>query len=119
LNIQVKPFHSPLAFLPPCQGCFAFLISTRAGLYFVLSGSQAPDRIDQKNASLVSAEDLTSRLEAADFLICPASQTLPESLKGKPLFHSSPNLPALVKFLAPVEALPPENVELHYLHTPF
>ncbi len=118
LNIHVKPFHSPLAFLPDSQGTFAFLLPTRAGLYFVLTGASASTQVDQKSAGLVPSVELLSAVQAADYLICPPSLTLPEELKEKLQFNASPNLSALTKYLLSVEAQPPENIELQYLHTP-
>lgn len=119
LNINVKPFHSPLAFLPDCQGSFAFLIPTRANLYFILQGIYRSDGILEQSAALIPANALSLKTQGTDFLIHFSTHALPLELKEKTAFNASPNLLALSKFLSSAQTLPPENIELQYLHTPF
>jgi tRNA threonylcarbamoyl adenosine modification protein YeaZ len=107
LNILVKPFHSPLAFLPKRTGSFAFLIPTRAGSYFVLKNN---------SARVVPAEALIPEVQEVDLLV---GSSLPEGLTEKPRFQPLPNLVELSKFLCNVEGVLPENISLHYLHNPF
>lgn len=110
LGIGVKPFYSPLAFLPGKKGSFAFVIPTKAGAYFLLKGDQP---------SLVSSEELEAEAGAVDYLVTSPSHAVPESLKSKPYFEAAPNLPLLVTRLDAVRPVSPESIELHYLHTPF
>lgn len=118
LNIQVKPFCSPLAYLPKQTGSFAFLIPTRGGLYFILKGNQGEKTI-QESTSLIPADSLSLEMKTVDYLVLPSLHTLPESLSEKPYFEAAPNLPSLVKFLSSTESLPPEKIEIQYFHTPF
>lgn len=119
LNIRVKPFCSPLAFLPAQEGSFLFLIPTRAGPCFVLKGEQDGLQVHQQSADLFSDEELNAEASSVDYIICSLEQTLPENLKQKKRFLPSPNLPTLIKFLSNAGALPPEEIKLQYLHTPF
>jgi tRNA threonylcarbamoyl adenosine modification protein YeaZ len=89
LGIKVKPFSSPLAFLPR-QGSFAAVIPTRAGMYFVLKGMKG---------GLIGPEELVSEVSDVEFLVCPSTLSLPEELKAKPRHEPSPNLPQLAKSL--------------------
>lgn len=118
LNIPVKPFHSPLAFLPHKEGSFAFLLPTRAGGFFVLKGCKKPSRIVQESAGLLSVEQLFFEIHSADFLICPTSLHLPDALHQKPRIEPLPNFSALALFLETVAELSPENIAMQYLHTP-
>jgi tRNA threonylcarbamoyladenosine biosynthesis protein TsaB len=119
LNIPVKAFSSPLAFLPERQGSFAFVIPARSGVYFLLKGSLGPDFAQQESSGLIAPEALEEETKSADFFIFPTLQSLPEALKEKPCFEPSHNLPLLCRFLAAADSSDPENVELQYLHTPF
>jgi tRNA threonylcarbamoyladenosine biosynthesis protein TsaB len=110
LGIQVRPFYSPLAFLPQREGSFAFLIPTSAGPYFLLK---------EGSTSLVQKAELEAEAGSVDYLVMSASHALPDCLEGKLCFKAAPNLPRLCKFLREVELLPPEEIELQYLHTPF
>ena len=110
LGIEVKPFYSPLAFLPERGGSFAFLIPTSAGPYFLLK---------EGSASLVQKTELVAETDPVDYLVVSAAHTLPDCLEGKLCFKAAPNLPRLLKTLSFIEPLPPEQVVLQYLHTPF
>lgn len=118
LNIGIKAFCSPLAFLPLQQGSFLFFIPTSAGPYFTLEGEQDALKVTQRSSSLISQAELSTKADSVDYIISPKVE-LPESLKQKKHFVSSLNLPSLVKFLSTADALPPENIKLQYLHTPF
>jgi tRNA threonylcarbamoyladenosine biosynthesis protein TsaB len=118
LGIGVKPFHSPLAFLPNQEGSFAFLLPTRARLYYILKGVCSPQGVTQQSATLISAEALISETQDVDFLVCSSTHILPEELCKKNLYTPSPNLSALCLSLQFIETLPPEKIELQYLHTP-
>jgi tRNA threonylcarbamoyl adenosine modification protein YeaZ len=117
LNIAVKPFHSPLAFLPNQEGCFLFLLPTRAGPYYLLRGVHAHGRALIQSTALIPENALSVETQTADFLICSPSHT-PRELHTKPLFAPCVNLLTLSQSLEPIEALPPEKIALHYLHTP-
>lgn len=119
LKLRVKPFNSPLAFLPPQSGSFAFLIPTRGGLYFILKGTQECDRTTQESAALIPEGVLSSEVKSADYVVFPSLQAPPECLSGKPCFEAAPNLSSLIKFLSSAESLPPEKIEIQYFHTPF
>ena len=119
LNIMVKPFCSPLAFLPNQNGSFAFLLPTRTGEYFVIQGTCWSDTTVQKCASLLSPDALSTELRNVDFIISPSTHPLPDALKEKLCFEPSINLPVLIRHLSTVQPLLPENVELQYLHTPY
>jgi tRNA threonylcarbamoyl adenosine modification protein YeaZ len=118
LGIAVKPFHSPLAFLPNQEGSFAFVLPTRAGFYYILKGERSSERALLRSTALVPVDALLSETEAADFIICPTSHTLPEELRTKPLFAPTLNLSTLAQSLPFIKALPPEKIELQYFHTP-
>ncbi len=113
LQIPVKTFPSPLAFLPNKEGSFAFLIPTRSGHFYVLSGSISSSQILPKEASVVNREEL-EKFEAADFLICSSDQDLPPAFRKKLLFLPSPNLLLLGHFLSEQGPVSLENVEVLY-----
>ncbi len=119
LNVLVKPFYSPLAFLPNQNGSFAFLLPTRSGEYFVVQGTISSSTTVQKCAALLSAQTLLSELKGVDFFIGPSTHPLSDALKAKPCFEPCANLPVLVQHLSTVQPIPAESVELQYLHTPF
>jgi tRNA A37 threonylcarbamoyladenosine modification protein TsaB len=110
LGILVRPFYSPLAFLPEREGSFAFLIPTSAGPYFLLK---------EGSTSLVQKTELEAEVSGVDYLVMSTAHTLPDCLEGKLCFKAAPNLTRLLKFLSQVKPLPPEGIELQYLHTPF
>ncbi len=118
LNISIKPFYSPLAFLPPQDGSFLFVIPTRAGPYFILKGRQSCKDIIVEDTALITAERLETAATQADYLIASLSQALPESLSHIPLFPPSLNLNLLTQYLSSAPSLPPEEIALQYLHTP-
>lgn len=118
LNIGLKPFYSPFAFLPQRQGSFAFLLPTRSEGYFVLQGTIKALRMDQTKVSFLFSEALFSEIGHLDFVVRPSSLDLPEQIKKKLQFEAFPNLGLLCKLLCSVSSLPPEQVELQYLHTP-
>ena len=117
LSIPLKPFSSPLAFLPTAQGKFSFLIPTRAGLFFHLKGVCSADAGFQESAALIQPEALVSEIADADFLVCPEPQSLPDGLKP-PCHPALPNLIGLCSFLPGLKPALPEAVELQYLHVP-
>lgn len=116
LNIGVKPFSSPLAFLPDEPGSFLFLIPTRPGPYFALQGEQSTERVAEHSAALVNEETLD--VSSIDYIISPSGQ-IPENLKVKPHFTASPNLQSLLKCLPQLTSVPPEHIKIQYFHTPF
>jgi tRNA threonylcarbamoyl adenosine modification protein YeaZ len=118
LQIPIKTFHSPLAFLPNREGTFAFLIPTRSKQVYVLSGSISSSQVIQKEVSLVNEEQL-EKFEAVDFLICSSDKDFPPAFRNKTYYPPVPNLHALCHFLSEQEHASLENVELLYLHTPF
>lgn len=115
LGIPVKPFLSPLAFLPDREGSFAFVMPTRAGAYYVVKGVQEAKKVEQHSAGLVEAERLFGEIEGVDFVIC---QDSPKGLSTNHLCKPTPNLAVLAQFLQHNKAVSPEEVELQYLHTP-
>ena len=116
LQVPIKTFHSPLAFLPDKEGSFAFLIPTRSGQFYVLSGSISSSQVIQKEASLLNREEL-EKFEAVDFLICSSDKDLPPKLRTD--YPPAPNLHALCLFLSEQGRASLENVEVLYLHTPY
>lgn len=118
LQVPIKTFHSPLAFLPDKEGSFAFLIPTRSGQFYALSGSISSSQVIQKEASLLNREEL-EKFEAADFLICSSDKDLPPELRKKTHYLPEPNLHALCLFLSEQGRASLENVEVLYLHTPY
>lgn len=116
LGIEVKPFCSPLAFLPNKDGSFLFIIPTRPGPYFILRGQQNASRVTQQSANLFSEAEFLAEAESVDYLV---SQEHHHRLKHKPHYLTTPNLASLIKFLSTAGTLPPENIRLQYLHTPF
>ncbi len=119
LGIKVKPFSSPLAFLPHLIGSFAFLIPTRTGLYFILKGVQEKDKTTQEGAALIPESAIAFETKSVDYIVFPSSHALPALLSEKPGFGAVPNLPSLVNFLGSTEPLHPEEIEIQYFHTPF
>lgn len=117
LNIPIRAFGSPLAFLPERAGAFAFIIPARSGDYFLLKGDIGDPL--KTHAGLIPANALASSAEEASFLIFPSSHSIPDFLKEKPCFAPVPNLHVLCRFLLFLQDSDPENIGLHYLHTPF
>jgi tRNA threonylcarbamoyladenosine biosynthesis protein TsaB len=117
LQVPLKTFSSPFAFLPDRKGSFALLIPARSGLYYVLSGSVPFIALTQSDGSILNALEL-EKIEDVDFLICATPDDLPPALKKKLTFPAVPNLPSLSHFLSGKEASPLEDVELLYLGTP-
>jgi tRNA threonylcarbamoyladenosine biosynthesis protein TsaB len=118
LQIPLKTFNSPIAFLPDREGSFAFLIPTRSGHFFALLGNTLISGVSQSNAAVFNAQEL-EKIENVDFLVCSAPDELPLILKKKLTLPAAPNLHSLCHFLSEKEASSLENVELFYLHTPF
>lgn len=116
LQIPLISFSSPLAFLPNQNGIFAFLIPTRSGEIFVLKGTSSETVLDQKSATMITPDNLTTYISDCDFIV---GSSLESASFAKPLFSPKPNLLKLAQFLSKKELTPPENVELLYLHTPF
>ncbi len=116
LGIPIKPFCSPLAFLPEQQGEFAFLIPTRRGAYFVLQGVCNEGSTIKKAARLLSKEALPAEIGPVDFLICSPSQELPFEMIHR--FAPSVNFGALARYLSQAEAFDPESIAMEYFHTP-
>lgn len=118
-GIPLYPFHSPCAFIPSaCKGSFAFLIATKPGPYFVLTGTLQQGFLKQESAGLVVQELLQSHVEGTDTLIHSGSETLPTFLSHKPFLYSTPNLPLLATFLTSIPPSDPDTVMIEYLHTP-
>jgi tRNA threonylcarbamoyladenosine biosynthesis protein TsaB len=117
LEIPLKTFHSPLAFLPDKEGSFAFIIPTRSGQFYLLSGRLASTHVDQENSSLFSAEEI-EKFENVDFLICASIDSLPLTLRGKTHFPPIPNFRPLAYFLSNQSPSLLENTELLYLNHP-
>jgi|SRR5581483_2146196 len=113
LNIEVKPFSSPLAFLPDQTGSFLFLIPTRAGLIFALKGEQNATQVIEHNVTLTQ-QDLLD--DSVNYVV---SSTVFKSLSHKPFFNASPHSRPLLKFLSQAKTISPELVKIQYLHTPF
>lgn len=117
LDIPLKIFSSPLAFLPAQEGAFAFILPTRSGSFFVLKGTSASESVSQESTALVA--ELKPQTQDVDFLISPTQKALPSEMHKMPFFHPEPNILTLCRFLSKKEPISPENVELLYLHTPF
>lgn len=69
LEVPIKAFPSPLAFLPEREGSFAFVVPARSGQLYALTGAIENGSIVRENAVWVNPED-ADVLENADFLIC-------------------------------------------------
>jgi tRNA threonylcarbamoyl adenosine modification protein YeaZ len=108
LEVPIKAFPSPLAFLPEREGSFAFVVPARSGQLYALTGAIENGCVVRENAVWVDPEEL----EDADFLICAS----PEKLPGKTCLSPAPNLNILSKWL--FEKQPTEQVDLVYLGTP-
>jgi tRNA threonylcarbamoyladenosine biosynthesis protein TsaB len=118
LQISIKTFHSPLAFLPNREGTFAFLIPTRSGQFYVISGSISSSQVLQKEASLANREQL-DKFQDVDFLICSSNRDLPPAFRKKTYYPPTPNLQALRHLLSKQQYASLEHAEVLYLHTPF
>ena len=118
LRIPLKPFASPLAFLPDQLGTFAFVMPTRAGHYFALCGTQTPDKIDMKNGSTVDLNTLLALTEAAEYLVTPSGSSPAAALAHLPCYLAAHNLPLLLRSLAHIQPGTSENIPLIYLHSP-
>jgi tRNA threonylcarbamoyladenosine biosynthesis protein TsaB len=118
LQISIKTFHSPLAFLPNREGKFAFLIPTRSGQFYVISGSISSSQVIQKEASLANREQL-DKFQDVDFLICSSNRDLPPAFRKKTYYPPTPNLHGLCHFLSKQQHTSLEHAEVLYLHTPF
>ncbi|MBS0605056.1 MAG: tRNA (adenosine(37)-N6)-threonylcarbamoyltransferase complex dimerization subunit type 1 TsaB [Verrucomicrobia bacterium] len=119
LQIPMKPFSSPLAFIPQSSGSFAFLLPTRAGPFFLLKGTRETGPLRQEISELIPSDTVAAHTENVDFLVCPTPQSLPLSMKEKPCLAPVPNLSLLCQYLLTTQPSSPENIELQYLHTPF
>ncbi len=117
LQIPIKTFNSPLAFLPKKEGAFAFLIPTRSGQFYVLLGDISSSQVIQKAASLLNKEEL-EKFEAVDFLVCSSDKELPPAFRKKTYYPPVPNLHSLCHFLSEQRHTSLENVEVLYLYTP-
>lgn len=115
LQIPIKTFSSPLAFLPKREGTFCFLIPTRSCQFFALSGSVTPSQVKQTDATLLTLEEM-EKFDTIDFLVCSSPDHLPPLLKKKPYYPPTPNLSSLWLFLSEQELAPLEKVELLYLN---
>ncbi len=111
LEVPIKTFPSPLAFLPEHDGSFAFVVPARSGQLYALTGAIENGSIVRENAVWVNPED-TDALINADFLLCAS----PEKLPGKICLTPMPNFGILSGWLFKKE--PSEQVELVYLGTP-
>ena len=118
LNVPIKAFCSPLAFIPDNQGTFAFIIPARSGNYFLVKGMLDTDYTHFSSAGLIPPEKLAAEIGDAGHLIFSACENFPDALKEKPRLEPSLNLSVLWQFLLATEPTDPENMELHYLHTP-
>ncbi len=118
LEIPLYPFHSPCAFIPPCNGLFAFLIATKPGPYFVLKGSLQENLFKQDSAGLVDPELLCNHVKSVDWLIDAGINPLPEPLSKKRILSPTPNLPLLATLILSIPPADPEAVKIEYLHTP-
>jgi tRNA threonylcarbamoyl adenosine modification protein YeaZ len=117
LQIPIKTFSSPLAFLPKKEGTFVFFIPARSGQFFALSGSITSSQVIQRDTSLFTPEEI-EKFEATDFLICSSLANLPFLFRKKTCHTPTPNLRSLCLFLSEQKLASLENVELLYLHTP-
>jgi len=118
LQVPIKTFSSPLAFLPKKEGSFVFFILTRSDKFYALSGSITSAQVIQMDASLLTMEEI-KKFETTNFLICSSPDRLPCLFRKKSCFLPTPNLLTLRLFLSKQEPVSLENVELLYLHTPF
>jgi tRNA threonylcarbamoyl adenosine modification protein YeaZ len=109
LNIPLKAFYSPLAFMPNTEG--AFLLPTKAGLYFLLKPGT--------KATFISASDLHQHLESTPFFVMPDPQKAPQEVGARPCLQATVNLPNLAAHLSLLPLMDPEEMTLEYLHTPF
>lgn len=116
LQVPIKTFSSPLAFLPKKQGSFVFFIPTRSDKFYALSGMITSTQVMQIDASLLTVEEI-KKFETIDFLICSSTDRLPCLFRKKSCFLPTPNLFALRLFLSKQEPVSLENVDLLYLHT--
>ena len=119
LDIPLKIFSSPLAFLPSQSGTFAFILPTRSGAYFVLKGTSTAESVSQESANLIPQQELALQTQDVEFLISKDPKALPAEMQKTPFFHPQPNILTLCRFLSKKEPTSPENVELLYLNTPF
>lgn len=116
LNLPLKAFSSPLAFLPSQEGTFASLLPTRAGAYFLLKGRISSTAIYSESPLLLSPQELAQAVADADYFVAPSDT--PE-IKGRPSFLPEPNFQTLCLYLAQCPAIAPEDAEVLYLHNPF
>ena len=117
LQIPLKTFPSPLAFLPEQEGTFAFVIPTRSNQLYALMGHISSSAIHQGQTFFLNVDEY-NKIEKADFLICSSPELLPAKLKNKTYFLPVPNFRPLCLLLSEKEHSPLENIELLYLNTP-
>ena len=118
LKVPIKTFRSPLAFLPKKEGSFVFFIPTRSDKFYALSGSITSTQVIQMDASLLTGGEI-KKFETVDFFICSSPDRLPCLFRKKSCLFPTPNLFTLRLFLSQEEPVSLENIDLHYLHTPF
>lgn len=117
LQISIKTFSSPLAFLPKKEGTFVFLIPTRSGQFYAISGRATSTQVEQSEASLLTCPEEIEKFKAVDFLICSSPNHLPSLFREKNCFLPAPNLSALLLFLSLQHPTSLDNVDLLYLHS--
>lgn len=116
LEIPMKTFASPLAFLPESEGRFAYVIPARSGQLYVLTGDIKDAEIREYSISWLNPEDALPG--SPEILICSTPEKLPETIRSKPCFSPMPNLRLLSRFLRNKESSASEVIELVYLGTP-
>lgn len=114
LQVPIKTFHSPLAFLPEEEGSFAFIIPTRSGQLYALTGRTSSSGVLQDGAFFFNLFEY-NKVENADFFISPM-ETLPTEFRNRPCYKPIPNLRLLSLLLKEKEYCPLEGIELQYLN---
>jgi tRNA threonylcarbamoyl adenosine modification protein YeaZ len=99
LSIPIRPFHSPLAFLPDQPGRFGFLLPTKAGTYFALT---------KESPQLLHVSELVTWADTVDYLVLHPTDTAPTELAHKPYQAARPNPSLLMHFF---DFLPSQDAE--------
>mgnify|MGYP000261160069 CR=1 FL=1 len=105
LSIPVRPFYSPLAFLPAQTGRFGFLLPTKAGTYFALKA---------EGSQILNASELIAWAETVDYLVLHPTDLAPPELAHKPLHTAYPNPSFLMHVFNSLPSLDAEKVFIEY-----
>lgn len=117
LQICMKSFLSPLAFLPQKEGQFLFLMPTRNNLFFQIRGVIEENGIFTEKSGLIDQEQMLLEAQRIPLLICAK----PQSLHPLTCLLPTVNLTLLATQLLRTEPSAIDQIHLQYVekNSPF